>query len=443
VSAKQRIDDPRNRRTDGFNRARARLELRRGVRPSITVIIVTAAAVAAFAWMATQIAPTLLSPSYTAKFAVRNASSVVPNVNEVRIKGVPVGSVKKIEHIDDQAVVTVRIEKEFGRIYKDAQIRLRPNTALNDMYFDIVDRGTEQAGVLGQSDVLPRSRTATPVNIDEVLNTFQPDARRRLRTLLDDLGHGMEDRGESLRAVFVQLVPFLQGAGQLADQLADRDDIVRRLIHNTNVLTEELGSREVQLRTLLTEGGQTLTTLQDGSADLDATLRELPPTLSTVQRTFTAVRGTLGDVDTAVRALYPVADRLPTSLTDLRELAETADPAVDALRKPVSDLVPFASELRPLAGNLDRAISALAPETDTIDKVTRDLELCEQPIVNFFQWNASISKFGDKRGSIPRGNLVLGARYSSFLHDPNEIAPQACSPGRPIAGRVPRPEDLN
>jgi virulence factor Mce-like protein len=435
--------DPRNRRTDGFNRARARLELRRAIRPSITVIFVTLVAIAAFGYMASKIAPTLLSSSYTARIAVNNASSVVANVDEVRIKGVPVGRVKTVEHVGDQAIVTVKIQKKYGRIYKDAHIEERPNTALNDMYFDIVDRGTPQAGVLGESDILPRQRTDTPVNIDEVLDTFQPQARARLHTLLDQLGNGMADRGRSLRAIFVQLVPFLQGAGQIADQLAERDRIVRGLVHNTSVLTQELGDREQQLRTLMTEGGETLATLQHSSPDLDATLRELPPTLQTVQDTFAGVRSTLDDVDGAVQALYPVADRLPTSLRDLRGLAITAQPAVDALQKPVTDLVPFADELRPLSRNLDRATGALLPQADTVDKVTKDLVRCKQPIVNFFQWNASISKFGDERGSIPRGNLVLGATYSSFLHDPNEIAPQACSPGQPIGGRPPRPEDMH
>jgi virulence factor Mce-like protein len=438
-----RSNDPRNRRTDGFNKARAKLEFRRGLRPSVTVVFFVLVAVAAFAYMATQIAPTLLSPSYTANFAVPDAGSVVKNVNEVRIKGVPVGAVKDIRHEGNQAVVEVRIRKKYGRIYRDAQVQLRPNTALNDMYFDIVDRGTPAAGVLSQTELLPRSNSTAPVNIDAVLNVFQPNQRERLRVLLDDLGHGMEDRGRSLRAVFVQVVPFLQNAGVIADQLADRAPMVRRLVHNTNVLTEELGMREAQLRTLLTEGGSTLSALQESSPDLDATLRELPPTMSTVTSTFSGVRTTLDDVDLAVRSLYPVADQLPSSLTNLRVLAQTAAPAVAALRKPVSDLVPFAAELRPLAGNLDRATAALAPQIDTVDKVTKDLVACKTGIQNFFQWNASMSKFGDPRGAIPRGNVVIGARSSSLIVDPNEIAPQACAPGQVIGGRVPQAKDMH
>jgi hypothetical protein len=52
-----------------------------------------------------------------------------------------------------------------------------------------------------------------------------------------------------------------------------------------------------------------------------------------------------------------------------------------------------------------------------------------------------MSKYGDVRGPVPRGNVVFGAQSSGVLADPNEYAPQACTPGKAIGGRVPRPED--
>lgn len=435
--------DPRNRRVEGFNRARLKLEVRRGLQPSIVVVAGTIVALLGFGYMLTKVAPTLLTSTYEARIAVDDASNVVAGVNEVRFKGIPVGSVRKVAIDDDQAVIEVKIRKKYGRIYKDARLQLRPNTALNDMYLDIVDRGTPGAGVLEGDTPLPQSHTETPVSVDDVLNMFQPSQRLRLRTLLDELGHGLEDRGTSLQATFVQLAPFVQAAGEIANQLGERGPMVARLVHNTSVLTKELGDRQVQLRTLLTQGGATLKTLQAGSADLDATLHELPLTMQSLRTSFGAVQGTLGDVDDAVRALYPVADDLPESLSALRDLSETAAPAVSALRAPVSDLVPFAQAIQPLSANLDRATTALAPQIDTVNKVTLDLKKCKEGFQNFFQWNASISKFGDIRGPIPRGNVVFGATSSAVLNDPGEYFPEACSPGKPIGGRVPQPKDFH
>jgi hypothetical protein len=62
-------------------------------------------------------------------------------------------------------------------------------------------------------------------------------------------------------------------------------------------------------------------------------------------------------------------------------------------------------------------------------------------VQGFFQWNASMSKFGDVRGPIPRGNVVLGAQSTGVTSAPDEFAPKACTAGRPIGGRVPSPSD--
>ncbi|MHB8693255.1 MAG: MlaD family protein [Solirubrobacteraceae bacterium] len=430
------VDDPRDRLTSGFSQSRLRLELHRGLRPALLVVVSVAAAAIGIGYLLNQISPTMLNSSYQAKFAVDNASGVISQVDQVRFKGIPVGTIENVDLEHGQAVLTVRILSKWGRIYRDARAQLRPNTALQDMYLDVVSRGTPQAGTLGENQPLSPSQTETPVTISDVLNTFGPSQRLGLRTLLDQLGNGLQDRGASLRAIFVELAPFVVDVGRISSQLGERSALVRQLVHNAGALTGDLAARQAQLRTLLLDGGQTLRTLQLGSANLNATLSALPPTLATVQSSFSTLRGTLGDVNGAVRALYPVADRLPQSLSDLRRLALAANPAITALRRPVGQLVPFAQSLLPVSVALDRATSALASQIHTVNKVTRDLVLCKTGIQNFFQWNASISKFGDVRAPIPRGNVVLGLQSSSILADPGENAQASCTPGSPIDGRV-------
>jgi ABC-type transporter Mla subunit MlaD len=217
--------------------------------------------------------------------------------------------------------------------------------------------------------------------------------------------------------------------------------MTQRLVHNTAALTTELGRRDKQLRRLLHDGGSTLTTLKDGSADLDATLGQLPPTLAAMDSSFAAVRGVLGDVNTAVGRLQPVADRLPASLAAVRRLNASAAPAVRALQSPVRRLVPFAQSLAPLAGRLSSAVTALRPQVGTIDLVTKRVAGCKRGIQGFCQWDASMSKYGDVRGPVPRGNVAAGAQSSGALTSPDEYAPQACTPGKPIGGRIPAPAD--
>jgi phospholipid/cholesterol/gamma-HCH transport system substrate-binding protein len=433
--------DTRNRINEGLNRARLRLEVRRGAFPALTIAVFLAIGLAIGGYIVSHVSKSALTGTYTARFQLEDATGVVPGVDEVRFRGMPAGTITKIKAEHGTPVITAKIQKRFRGLYKDVRAQLRPSTALQDMFLDITDRGTPAAGRLGDGDVVPATQTQVPVNISDVLNTFGPSTRVRLRELLDQLGNGMKDRGRSLQRIFVEATPFIRVAGDIAQQVRERAPLVKRLVHNTAVLTRRLGDNQAELRTLVKEGAATLGTLQDGSADLDATLRELPPTLRRASSSLAAVRGVLPPVDRAVRSLYPVADRLSASLTSLRALGEAANPAIADLQKPVARLTPLARALEPLSSQLGRGLTLLQPQIDTVDKVTRDLAGCKKGIQGFFQWNASISKFGDARGPIPRGNVVMGAQSSSTINDPHEYAPQACTPGQVIGGRVPVDKD--
>jgi ABC-type transporter Mla subunit MlaD len=219
--------------------------------------------------------------------------------------------------------------------------------------------------------------------------------------------------------------------------------MTKQLVHNAALLTTELGHRQRQLNLLVRSGSATLTTLQNGAADLDATLRALPPTLTTMDSSFTAVRGVLGDVNTAVHSLYPVADHLSSSLAALRRVGASATPAVRALQTPVQRLVALAKPLVPLSANLSTAVGALEPQVGAIDHVTTSVAACKKGVQGFFQWNPSIAKYGDSRGNAPRGNVAIGAQSSGVITDPFEFAPETCSPGKPIGGRVPTASDFH
>jgi ABC-type transporter Mla subunit MlaD len=178
-----------------------------------------------------------------------------------------------------------------------------------------------------------------------------------------------------------------------------------------------------------------LTTIQDRSSDLAATLHELPPTMTAINSSFAALRSVLPPVNGAVRSLYPIAGQLPSALAALRSLSGDANPALNALQTPVGRLVPLAEALVPLSSNLQAALGALLPQVGTFNHTTQDLVSCQKGVQGFFQWDASMAKFGDVRGPVPRGNLVLGGGT------PNEYQPQSCTPGTAIGGVLPTLKD--
>jgi virulence factor Mce-like protein len=432
--------DVREHLTERLTTGRVKLEAKRSRLNFAVLLLGVGVTLIGGTWIFSHVAPTLVKRSREVSFEVRSARAVRPGLNEIRVKGVPAGRISRVELKDGRAVITAKIERKYGPIYRDARAELRPNSALEDQFLDIVSRGTPAAGEARGSDPLAQTQTTIPVAVDDVLNTFNGRTRDRLRVLLADLGKGLDDHGEQLGDAFVAAAPLLQAAARLTRQLADRAPMTERLIHNTGVLTGELARRDREVRTLVRDGSATLGTLQAGAGDLDATLRALPPTLAQIDTSFTATRGVLGDVNTALRSLDPVAGKLSGALAAVRRLSRDADPAVRALQTPVGRLVPLTRTLKPLSAALASTITRLAPQVDTVNHTTKDLVLCEKGVQGFFQWDASMTKYGDARGQAPRGNLVIGLQTTG-LPSPEESAYQGCTPGGPIGGRVPTRQD--
>jgi ABC-type transporter Mla subunit MlaD len=432
--------DVRGRSSDKINRARVELELRRSIRPLMVVLMGAAIGLAITLYIASNLSPTFLSKTNTYRFAVVDATGVVPGSQEIRFKGIPVGVIKDVKLDGKEPVITGSFKRSYGPIYRNATAQLRPSTPLMDIYLDILDRGTPSAGKLGGDEPLASSQTRTSVNVADVLNVFRSNVRGHLGAVLDNLGHGLQDGGAQLRASIVQLTPLVAVAGKITAQIARRERATKRLVHNTSSLMGALAERDKDLRGMVNNAGSALSGLQSARPDLDATLRELPRLVAQTDTSMTSLGGVLGDVDGASVALRPVASRVSSALRTVRQLNGAAAPAVRALGVPVRKLVPFGESLRPLAAGLRTTATSLLPHTRVLNRTVQDLVDCEKGIKGFFQWTASLGKFGDARGPVPRGNLAAGVQSLS-VSSPLETALPTCAPGTAMGPGIPTAKD--
>jgi phospholipid/cholesterol/gamma-HCH transport system substrate-binding protein len=421
--------------TEGLNRARLELEIRRSVLPLLVALVGLVAALYCAFYIAKNVGKSVYSGTRQVAFEVADARGVVGGGRQdLLFKGIPAGEIDRIELKGGRAVVSARMYDEYGAIYQDATATLRPNTALEDMTLDVVERGTRRTGEVTVARPLPVQRTDVSVQVEDVLQAFRPAVRANLGVLLRDLGGGLEGRGDDLRRGFVAVVPLLRDAARLSEQLTRRARLTRSLIRQTGTLAAELGRRDRALRTLVSAGGDTLRTLQRSGSQFDATLAQLPPTLKTMDSSFAALRDILPEVDGALSALQPAAQRLPAGLTATRRLADAALPAARRLRQPVRRLVPLSESLGPLSTHLSTAVARLRPQIPAFDYATRSVAGCSTALQGFFQWTPSVTKFHDARGPSVRGDFALGVDGTTFASDPNVRALPSCAPGVTVGG---------
>lgn len=330
------------------------------------------------------------------RMALPTAKGLLAGRTEARVSGVQgAGTVKAVDLVDGRPVMTLQLKRKYAPLYRDARVRVRPQSPVEDLYVDVVDRGSPRAGVLDAHTILPESQVQTEVEIGRVLGTFPADTRRYLATVIDELSNGLGDRGASLREAFAQLAPFLTDAQRLTVELAERRRNVARLVHNLGGVTDVLGRRDRQLTALVRSGSATLGELARNDGPLAATLKELPPTLTGLRSSFASLRAAEQTLDPTLTALDPVARDLPSGLAALEQFSDRATPALTSLRPAVHDLKPLARALSPTSRSLAGTLRQAQPLTPSVDRITSTVVPCLGDLQSFMGNTLSLLKFGD------------------------------------------------
>jgi phospholipid/cholesterol/gamma-HCH transport system substrate-binding protein len=304
--------------------------------------------------------PVLEERPFELKAELQTAQAVTPGQGQtVRVAGVRVGDISKVENDNGNAVVTMDIDRKFLPVYKDATILLRPKTGLNDMFLEL-DPGTKSAGEYDEGDTIPVANTAPNVNLDEVLQLLDSDTRAYLRLLLVGGGEGLQGRGRDLGEVLGSLGPLNRDLARLNSEVAKRKENLSNLIHNMNTLFGRVGQEDDEIASLIDSSNSSLGAIAGQDLDvrratglLGPTLKDTRVALSETNNLAEVLGPTLNDLRPFARKLKPANESLGAlARATTGDIKQKIRPFVRAARKPVRDLRPAADKLADATPNL-------------------------------------------------------------------------------------------
>ncbi|MCH5644216.1 MULTISPECIES: MCE family protein [unclassified Gordonia (in: high G+C Gram-positive bacteria)] len=204
---------------------------------------------------------------YTAKFT--EAAGLKPG-NEVRVAGVKVGEVDGVELDGDRVNVTFRVNNTW--IGNQTQASIQIKTILGQKFLALVPRGSEPADpdepltdTVAPYDVVEafsdaaKQLTGDPNGGDPGINTTQ--VATSLRTLSDAFSGTAGDMG-----------PALDGIARLSSTIASRDQEVQRLLVATKDTSKILADRNEEFVRLIAGAGQLLDELNNRQRSISALL---------------------------------------------------------------------------------------------------------------------------------------------------------------------------
>jgi phospholipid/cholesterol/gamma-HCH transport system substrate-binding protein len=369
---------------------------------------------------------------FVVKAELATAQAVTPGQGQtVNIAGVQVGEISKVELKDGKAVLTLRMQPKYGRVYEDATVLLRPKTGLKDMVAEL-EPGTPQAGRLKDGDTIPVADTLPDVNLDEILASLDADTRDYLTILVDAGAEGLRGNGPALARAIRRFEPSARYGRQVFGALEKRKQNIKLVIHNLSLVMQELGAKDDQLAEFVENSNAVFATLARQDANLRSTLVELPSALDETQRGLGKARTLADELGPTLQALRPAARALGPTLRDVRPFVRETTPVIhDEIRPFVRASRPTVKELKPAMRDLAKA----TPDLTRTFKVVNYLldELAYNPPgeeEGFLFWVSWANHLGnqifttqDAHGPIRRGLFITTCQDVPVLQQVSQANP--------------------
>lgn len=355
--------------------------------------------------------------------------------DEVRILGVPVGKIDRIEPQPDRVKITFWFDGQYP-VPADAKAVILSPAIVTARVIQLTPAYTGGPQMLSGA-VIPRERTAVPVEwddlrtqlerISELLRPDQPDGTSALGSVVHTAAEALRGQGPTIRTTVLKL-------SQAISILGDHSDDLFGTLQNLSVVVSALqdsGDAMRQLNTNLAAATDLLTNDPDEVGDavvaLDAVVGDI--------RTFvTDNRDALG---TTADRLAAISTTLTASLDDIKQALHVAPNALQNLMntyQPAQATMGgayafnnFADPITFLCGAI-QAASRLGAE--------QSAKLCVQylaPIVKNRQYNFPPLSENLIVGATARPNEVT---YSEDWMRPDYLPPQPTDPATGLPGMM-------
>ncbi len=325
---------------------------------------------------------------------------------EVRAGGVKVGTVRGIELRGERAELRLGIDDDAVwplHAGTHAQIRLGGNVSYANRYVELVP-GSGTGRPLGDGARLPARDATSPLEFDELFNTFDTRTRAGMGALVDRGAATFGPRGGALREGLPVAGRALHEGGAFLSEVSADPARLRTLLRTTAGTADALARRDGDLRELVGATAQTLTAVAAGGRDVRATVRELPGALRAARTTLARTSRSLVGVDALVADIAPGARRLRTlapplrdALTTLRAVAPELNATLRTLRRGGPGIASF---LRAASAQVTR----LRPALERLEPMTACLRAYSPEIAGFLSTWASFPTMRDSIGRIAQLN---------------------------------------
>ena len=241
---------------------------------------------------------------------------------DVRISGVNVGKVKKIELSDDgRTDAEIELDNKYAPLPQDSRAILRQKTLLGETYVELTP-GSKAAPDIPEGGRLETAQVAPTVELDEILRAFDKPTREAFQVWQQDLGKGIVDQGAGFSEFLGVLPEFATETDKVVRILNSQERAVREGIKNTGVVFDALTERGDQLSQWIANSNDLLRTTGQRDDSLRALFRAFPTFIDESTTTLAALAAYAENTTPLMRQLKPAGTQLSNFLIQAAAISD-------------------------------------------------------------------------------------------------------------------------
>jgi len=295
--------------------------------------------------------------------------------------GVEVGKVGDVAVKRGIADVTLHIDDDLWPLTQGTRAALRFGGTVSyaSRYVELTP-GKPGAPALADGAVLRTRATVSPVEFDELLNTFNQPTRSDVGSLVDRGADTLGPRGAAVRDGLASAAPALDATADVFQQLGYDPYALRTLVAANARVAGALRGRQPQLHDLVDGMATTFSQLAQRDPQTRATLRRLPGTL-TAARTMLArldpslrrVDALTADLAPGARGLRALAPRARGAISALSEVAPQLDATLATASRSAPAITGLLNDARPFLGRLAPVLRRAEPMVACLRSYTPEI----------------------------------------------------------------------
>mgnify|MGYP001071505494 FL=1 len=383
-------------------------------------------------------------PTYEVRAELPNGAKLIPG-NAVRIGGDRVGQVTALEPrtvVRDGEPVTVAVaelelDKRVEPLPADTRVTVRPQSLLGLKYVELVPGRSKRP--LAHGATIPLERAQAPVELEEVLSTFDAETRVAARAALEGYGDGLAGRGEAINRTLRDLNPLLRHLEPVMTALSDPGTGLARLVRALGAAAGQAAPVARVQAALFADAADTFAALARDERALEEAIARSPGTIDAAVSSLRVQRPLLASFAALSRELEPASAELARTVGPLQSALAAGAPALEGAprtnelgRRALAQLDALAENPQTLVGlgQLHRTVDVTAPLVRFVAPV--------QLVCNYM--NYYLGPLGTHQSEEVQGGTLERVRVTlgNLLQDNNLQSSTADRPADIPAGQDPQ-----